>query len=78
MANFISERKIQEELAKLFINDLQYDVHVECEHKEQLNRKNQKEVVDKTRLKTALYRINHHLDKYPSEQKKEAIRTMGQ
>jgi type I restriction enzyme R subunit len=73
MANFISERKIQEELAKLFINDLKYDVHIECEHKEQLNRKNQKEVVDKTRLKTALYRINNHLDKYPSEQKKEAI-----
>lgn len=73
MANFISELEIQQELIKLFIDELHYNDYVKGFSKEQLHRKNEKEVVDKTRLHTALHRINDHLNTYPSEQKSEAI-----
>ncbi len=73
MANYISEEDIQKGLIQLFLNDLNYDGHVYCEYKEELHRKNETEVVDKIRLRTALHRINDQLDEYPIEAKKEAI-----
>lgn len=74
MANFISEEDIQKRLIQLLIDDLKYDEHLFCQYKEELERKNESEVISFIRLEKALNKLNTHLDRFGATFKAEAIR----
>jgi len=76
MANYISEQEIQKQLVSIFINDLNYDEHLYCEHSDgTLGRVSNKQVISKKRLRQALEVINDHLlATYKKEVIQEAIR----
>ena len=72
MANYISEQQIQQRLVRLFLEDLDYDLHVDARtHAAQLGRSNQKRIVAHAWLRPALERLNDHL---PTAQRDELLR----